>query len=99
MVFSRPIRSETHPKNGRVAPFVIAVDRERQGQQGQPAHQDVRPCRSRAVKAPICEVTIRPLVDIMVIVRKGSQNTGVRSMRAGRHDVGRLGRVRLPSPT
>ena len=36
-----------------------------------------------AVKAPICEVTIRPLVDIIVIITNSSQNTGVRSILRG----------------
>ena len=35
MVGSRPIRSETQPKNGRVKPLVHAVDGQRQRQRGQ----------------------------------------------------------------
>ena len=36
------------------------------------------------VNAPICEVTISPLVDIMVIITNISQKIGVRSICAGR---------------
>src|SRR5580698_2368266 len=79
MVFSRPIRSDTQPKNGRVNPLVIRSSVNANGSAAMP-----KIVRSAIPKLRMnganCEITIRPPVDIMVIMRNSSQNTGVFSI-------------------
>ena len=82
MVFSRPIRSETQPKNGRVNPLVIRSNVSANGNAAIPKIVTSAMPKLRMTGAN-CEITIRPPVDIMVIMTNSSQNTGVFSIAAG----------------
>src|SRR5213080_4977422 len=83
IVFSRPIRSDSQPKNGRVRPLVIRSSDRASGSSGRPNTIALAIPKSR-VNAAICEVTINPAVDIIVIMTNISQKIGVRNMSAGR---------------
>ncbi len=83
IVFSRPIRSDSQPKNGRVRPFVIRSSDSASGSSGSPNTMAFAIPKSR-VNAAICEVTINPAVDIIVIMMNINQKIGVRSISAGR---------------
>ena len=87
IVFSRPMRSEIQPKNGRVAPFVMRSSDSASGSTGSPNTSTPAMPKSR-VNAPICDVTISPVVDIIVIMANISQKIGVRE-HLGRRDVDR----------
>ena len=82
IVFSRPMRSDTQPKNGRVRPLVMRSMVSASGSAARPKTITLATPKSRA-KAANCEMTIRPPVDIMVIMTNISQNTGVFSISAG----------------
>ena len=83
IVFSRPIRSDSQPKNGRVRPLVIRSSDSASGSSGSPNTMRFAMPKSR-VNAAICEVTINPAVDIIVIMTNISQKIGVRSISSGR---------------
>ena len=87
IVFSRPKRSDTQPKNGRVAPFVIRSSDSASGSSGRPNTSTSAIPKSR-VNAPICDVTISPVVDIIVIIANISQKTGVPSISCGGTSIG-----------
>ena len=93
-MFSRPKRSEIHPKNGRVAPFVMRSSESANGSTGSP-NTSAPPMPKSRVKAPICEVTIRPVVDIIVIIANISQKIRVPSISTG---VTSIGAVAVTSP-
>ena len=67
MVFSRPIWSDTQPKNGRVNPLVT---RDRVSDSGSAAMPSTSTCATlnSLANAPTLSTTIRPLVDIIVII-------------------------------
>ena len=81
IVFSRPIRSETHPKNGRVSPLVMRSTVSASGSAAMP-HTVILAMPKSAAKLPICEITISPEVDISDIITNISQKTGVFSIVA-----------------
>jgi hypothetical protein len=82
MVFSRPIRSETQPKNGRVRPLVNRSKVRASGSAAIPyTVTEVMP--KSLAKAPICEITISPDVDISVNITNISQKTVDRSIADG----------------
>src|SRR6185312_8365050 len=82
IVISRPIWSETQPKNGRVNPFVTRDSVNDSGNAAMPSTITCATPNSRA-NGPTFDVTIRPDVDIMLIMRKSSQNTGFFSISCG----------------
>src|ERR1051326_1287726 len=82
MVFSRPIRSDTKPKKGRVRPLVIRSNVRANGSAAMPKIVTSAIPKLR-VNGANCEITIRPPVDIIVIMTNSSQNTGVRSIMPG----------------
>ena len=81
MVFSRPMRSDTQPKNGRVRPLQKRSIVSASGRAAKPHTASLAMPKSPA-NAPICDVTIRPEVDIIDIIANISQKTGLRSMDA-----------------
>ena len=83
MVFSRPIRSETQPKKGRVAPFATRSMVRASGSAAMPNTVVAGPMPNPLAKTAICEMTIRPPVPTMVIIRNSSQNAGVANICAG----------------
>ena len=82
MVASRPIWSETQPKNGRVSPF---VKREIVSDSGSAATPSTSTCATlySLAKGPTLDTTINPLVDIMLIMTNKSQKTGFCSISHG----------------
>jgi hypothetical protein len=82
MVFSRPKRSDTRPNRGRVSPFVKRSIVSASGSAARPNTSTLLTPKS-AAKVAICEVTISPEMDMIVIMRNISQNSGVRSVRDG----------------
>ena len=87
IVFSRPIWSDTQPKNGRVKPLVM---RSKVSANGIAA--SVTPRMTTVVVASMpnalaklvnCVITMRPPVDIIDIMTNISQNTGVFSISSG----------------
>src|ERR1700688_2181554 len=76
MGFSRPIRSDTQPKNGRVNPLVTRSSVKASG--NAPIPKMVALARQKSLeKDAICEMTMSPDVDIIVIIKNMSQKTGV----------------------
>ena len=67
MVFSRPIWSETQPKNGRVRPLVNRDSVSDSGSAAMPRTSMLATPKSLA-NGPTLETTIRPEVDIMLII-------------------------------
>ena len=82
MVFSRPMWSETQPKNGRVNPLAIRCSVSANGSAAMPAISTSAMPKS-FITGPNCDTTISPPVDIIVIIRNISQNTGVFSISPG----------------
>ena len=82
MVFSRPMRSETQPKNGRVRPLVMRSIVSAKGSAARPNTSTLVTPKSRENEAN-CEIIISPPVDIMVIMRNISQKTCVFSISRG----------------
>ncbi len=82
IVFSRPMRSETQPKNGRVRPLVMRSNVSANGNAESPNTMTLATPKSRE-KAANCEMIIRPPVDIIVIMKNISQNTPLRSISFG----------------
>ena len=82
MVDSRPMRSDTQPKNGRVRPFVTRSKVSAKGSAAMPKMTTSATPNSRMTGAN-CDVTIRPPVDIIVIMTKSSQKSFVFSMSRG----------------
>ncbi len=87
MVFSRPMRSDTQPKNGRVRPLVMRSIDSAKGSAGRPKTRESARPQSRE-KAPNWEMTIRPELAIIVIMTNISQKIGVRSISAGGEAAG-----------
>ena len=75
MVFSRPMLSDTQPKNGRVSPLVRRSTVSASGNAARPNTMTLATPKSRE-NAANCEMIIRPPVDIIVIMKNISQNTG-----------------------
>ncbi len=69
IVDSRPIWSDTQPKNGRVSPFVT---RDKVSDKGSAAMPNTKTCATlySLAKGPTFETTMSPLVDIMAIMMK-----------------------------
>src|SRR2546428_12719567 len=83
IVFSRPIWSDTQPKNGRVRPLANRSIDSARGRAGKPKTKTSAMPKSRG-NAPICETTMRPPVDIMALMTNLSQKTGgLRSLAGG----------------
>ena len=82
IVFSRPMRSEIQPKNGRVSPLVMRSIVSASGNAAKPKRTNLVTPKSRENEAN-CEMIISPPVDIMVIMKNISQNTFVRSISRG----------------
>lgn len=82
MVFSRPIRSDTQPKNGRVSPLQNRSIVSASGSAAMP-HTTSWVMPKSAANTPICDVTISPDVDIRLIITNISQKIGVLSMSVG----------------
>src|SRR3984893_14664041 len=75
-VVSRPIRSDTQPKNGRVNPLVIRSNVKASG--NAPIPKMVASAMPKSLeKDAICEMTMRPDVDIIDIIKNINQKTGV----------------------
>lgn len=82
-MFSRPILSDTQPNSGRVSPFVKRSIVNASGNAAMPNTRTLVTPKS-AAKVAICEVTMRPDVDIMVIIANISQKIGVFKVCEGR---------------
>ena len=82
IVFSRPMRSDTQPKKGRVRPLVMRSTVSASGSAARPHTMTLATPKARE-NAANCEITIRPPVDIIVIMTNISQNTLVLSMSLG----------------
>jgi len=82
IVFSRPIWSDSQPKNGRVKPLVMRSTVKANGNAARPNTRTFATPKSRE-KAANCEMIINPPVDIIVIIANSSQNTGARSICRG----------------
>ncbi len=85
-MFSRPTLSDTQPNNGRVSPFVKRSIVNASGNAAIPNTSTLVTPKS-AAKVAICEVTMRPDVDIMVIIANISQKSGVFKVCDGRKFV------------
>ena len=82
IVYSRPILSDTQPNNGRVKPFVTRSMVNANGSAAIP--NTMAPVMPKSLaNAPICEITIKPDVDIMDIIKNINQKTGVLSIVFG----------------
>ena len=81
-MFSRPIRSDTQPKKGRVNPLSRRSTVSANGRAASPRTRTSATPKSRAKLAKF-DVTMRPPVDIMVIITNISQKIGVFSIWAG----------------
>ena len=97
-MFSRPILSDTQPKNGRVNPFVIRSKVSASGSAAIPKTMASATPKSRAKLAKF-DTTISPPVDIIVIMTNMSQKSGVFSISVGAqsrpgHDERRIGNCR-----
>ena len=82
MVSSRPMRSDTQPKKGRVRPLQTRSIESASGTAAAPKTSALLWPKSTA-KLLKFETTIRPPVDIMVIMTNISQKIGERSMAPG----------------
>src|ERR1700693_6348403 len=87
MVFSRPMWSDTKPKNGRVRPLVMRSKVKAAGMAAMVAPRMVTvavgPIPNALATLVNCVMTIRPPVDIIDIMTNISQNTGDRSISRG----------------
>src|SRR3569833_768152 len=79
---TQPKKTETQPKNGRVRPLVTRDRVSDSGKAAIPSTRISATLYSRA-NGPTFDVTIRPLVDIMLIMMKSSQNTGFFNISRG----------------
>ena len=82
IVFSRPIVSDTHPKIGRVSPLAMRSIDSARGTAAVP-NTSVLPRPKSVAKLLKFDTTMRPPVDIMVIMTNISQKIGERSIVAG----------------
>ena len=87
IVGSRPMRSEIYPNSGRVRPFVKRSRVSANGNAARP-NTTVFVMPKSAANVAICDVTIRPEVAIIVIIRNINQKTGVFSTCEGRSSPG-----------
>ena len=82
IVISRPMRSDTQPKNGRVSPLVKRDSVSDSGSAAMPITSTSATLNSFA-NGPTFETTMRPEVDIMLIMMNSSQKIGLCSISRG----------------
>jgi hypothetical protein len=86
IVVSRPIRSDTQPKNGRVTPFSTRSIESANASAGRVSPNSVTGAsatwKSCAI-GPSCAVAIRPPAPIITNIAYRTQKSGVASILAG----------------
>src|SRR5208282_2297818 len=83
MVGSRPMRSETQPKNGRATPFITLSKISATVSVEAPRNSTVFETPLSLATTAICAVAMSPLAEISTNIRYSSQNVGVLSISMG----------------